>query len=135
MIFLLDTNALSDLMGQNEKATARLDNIHATDRVIICPIVLGEIRYGIGRLPSGKKRTELEVRAAQMFSLIPCESLTETMSEHYAALKITLEQKGIALSENDIWIAATAMELSAVLVTRDRDFRQVDGLTVEDWTA
>jgi len=134
MIFLLDTNAFSDLTRQNAKATARLISLPATDKVIICPIVRGEIRYGVGRLPSGKKRAELEESTAEMFSIIQCESLPETVGDHYAALKIDLEQKGVALSENDIWIAATALAFGAVLVTRDRDFHRVGGLTVEDWT-
>lgn len=38
------------------------------------------------------------------------------------------------LDENDLWIAACAREASATLVTRDSDLRQIDGLTVEDWT-
>jgi predicted nucleic acid-binding protein len=35
---------------------------------------------------------------------------------------------------HDLWIAATALALGAVLISRDNDFQQIDGLTVEDWT-
>jgi tRNA(fMet)-specific endonuclease VapC len=45
-----------------------------------------------------------------------------------------LDKQGLVLGDNDLWIAATALNLGAVLVTRDRDFRHVPGLTVEDWT-
>jgi predicted nucleic acid-binding protein len=38
------------------------------------------------------------------------------------------------LDENDLWIAATALALDAVLVTRDSDFQQIEGLSVNDWT-
>lgn len=34
------------------------------------------------------------------------------------------------LDENDLWIAATAMSIGATLVSRDRDFRGIDGLSV-----
>ena len=44
------------------------------------------------------------------------------------------ELKGLPLDSNDLWIAATAMLLDAVLVTRDADFHQVDRLRTEDWT-
>jgi predicted nucleic acid-binding protein len=35
---------------------------------------------------------------------------------------------------NDLWIAATSIDLGAVLVTRDADFSRVAGLVIEDWT-
>lgn len=50
MIFLLDTNAFSDLMRER----LRLASIVAPDRVAICSIVRGKIRYGIERLPRGR---------------------------------------------------------------------------------
>jgi len=37
--------------------------------------------------------------------------------------------------ESDLWIAATARAVGAVLVTRDKDFRRLKQLAVEDWTA
>ena len=46
MIFLLDTNAFSDLTRKHAKIEARLTSLPSTDRVIICPIVRVEIRYG-----------------------------------------------------------------------------------------
>jgi predicted nucleic acid-binding protein len=39
----------------------------------------------------------------------------------------------MSLDENDLWIAATALSVGAVLVTMDSDFERVEGLTVEDW--
>ncbi|MEK6563200.1 MAG: PIN domain-containing protein, partial [Candidatus Binatota bacterium] len=36
--------------------------------------------------------------------------------------------------ENDLWIAATALFLNAVLVSMDSDFQRVNALNVEDWT-
>ena len=36
--------------------------------------------------------------------------------------------------KNDLWIAATALALDAVLITRDSDFQQIEGLSVNDWT-
>ncbi|MBM4080516.1 MAG: type II toxin-antitoxin system VapC family toxin, partial [Planctomycetes bacterium] len=52
----------------------------------------------------------------------------------YGRIKRDCERKGVPLDENDLWIAATAMTLHAVLVTSDSDYGRVDGLTTEDWT-
>jgi len=38
------------------------------------------------------------------------------------------------LDENDLWIAATARALGAIVVTTDSDFQRVSGLQIEDWT-
>ena len=41
---------------------------------------------------------------------------------------------GAVAHDNDAWIAATAFELDATVVTRDRDFTRIQGLPVEDWS-
>ena len=61
--------------------------------------------------------------------------MPEAAGDHYARVKLTRQGKGLALDENDLWIAATVLASDAVLVSRDRDFQEIDGLTVEDWTA
>ncbi len=135
MIYLLDTNAFSDLMRKHAKFDARMASLLPTDRVVICPVVRGEIRYGIEQLPKSKRRQELENQAALLFAVIPCESIPEASGDHYAMTKIARQRKGLTLDENDLWIAATALALGAVLVSRDSDFQQLDGLTVNDWSA
>ena len=89
MIFLLDTNAFSDLMRKHATVEARLTSLPSTDRVIICPIVRGEIRYGIEQLPPSKRRQDLENQAAPLFTIIPCEPIPETAGDHYASIKLT----------------------------------------------
>jgi tRNA(fMet)-specific endonuclease VapC len=135
MIYLLDTNAFSDLMRKHPKLKAQLTSLPTTDRVIICPIVRGEIRYGIEQLAQSRRRQELENQAAPLFAIIPCEPIPETAGNHYASIKLTRQRKGLTLDENDLWIAATAVALSATLVTRDSDFQKIEGLAVSDWTA
>jgi predicted nucleic acid-binding protein len=38
------------------------------------------------------------------------------------------QRAGLPLDENDLWIAATALAIDATLVTRDTDFRSIEGL-------
>ncbi len=100
------------------------------DRVVTCSIVRGEILFGIARLPSGKRRPELEETGRQFLGAIPCEPVPERAGDFYAAVKLARQQRGLTLDENDLWVASTALALDATLVSRDSDFGHVDGLAV-----
>jgi tRNA(fMet)-specific endonuclease VapC len=133
--FLLDTNGFSDLMRADPQVEARLAALPASDRVVICTVVRGEILFGIQRLPPGRRRRGLGAKAASLFAVIPCEPVPEAAGDLYATLKLDRQRLGLGLDENDLWIAATALALGAVLVTRDLDFSGLTGLRAEDWTA
>ena len=134
MLFLLDTNAISDLMEQRTVITARLRSLPASDRVITCPIVVGEIVQGIERLAPGRRKTTLERESAAIFLITVCQPLPCDAASHYSQLKIHCRRHGLALDENDFWIAATSRAMNAVLVTRDKDFTRIPSLIVEDWS-
>ncbi|MGH7801158.1 MAG: PIN domain-containing protein [Thermodesulfobacteriota bacterium] len=62
MTFLHDTTAFSDLIREHPKMDSHLASLSPTDRVVICSVVRGEIRYGIERLPQSKRRQDLEAK-------------------------------------------------------------------------
>jgi tRNA(fMet)-specific endonuclease VapC len=97
-------------------------------------VVVGELHYGLGRLPAGKKRSALEARAHQILAALRIEPVTEPIATTYGQLKATLEGQGLNLDDNDLWIAATAITQGCLLVTRDQVFARVPGLPVEDWS-
>ncbi len=130
---LPDTNAVSDLMRNDPKVTAKVAGHPGP--IVTSVIVEGEIRYGLERLPAGKKRTDLEARAVTILAALSREPITPPVSERYGRLKSTLEASGLNLQDNDIWIAAGALALGGTLVTRDHIFAHIPGLVVEDWTA
>jgi predicted nucleic acid-binding protein len=55
MIFLLHTNAISDLMRKHPNVKARVAALSETDQVVTSVVARGEIMYGIERLAAGKK--------------------------------------------------------------------------------
>jgi predicted nucleic acid-binding protein len=73
MVFLLDSNAFSDLMRKNPRVEARLAALDPNDQVVICSIVRGEILYGLERLPQGRRRDDLAKQAAPLFALRPAQ--------------------------------------------------------------
>lgn len=100
---------------------------------MICSIVRGEVMYGLERMPEGRKRRDFVTKARNLLQKIPWEQISAEVGDFYARLKRDVERRGIPLYENDLWIAATAMNLGAILVTSDDHFKRIQGLTIEDW--
>lgn len=138
MDYLLETSTCSLLMAHSLRVVAHFDSLSDDDDyVFTCTIVRGEILFGIERLPTGRRRQSLGNQAANLFLGLPCLAVPEEAADYYAQLKRLAEQQGTPLSDNDLWIAATALALDAVLVTSDSDFQRVHrvlGLQIEDWT-
>ena len=130
MIYLLDTNAISDLMRADTRIENWISTLDRGDRVVTCTIVRGEILFGIARLPEGRRRAELEESGYQFLNVIRCEPVPEHAANFYADLKLARQQRGLTLDENDLWVAATALALGAKLVSRDGDFAGIPGLSV-----
>ena len=135
--YLLETSTCSLLMEDNPNVKERLNSLAESDYPLTIPIVRGEILFGIVRLPTGRRRRELEQKADDLFSEIPCDSIPEGAGDAYAHMKLSAQRQGTPLDECDLWIAATALALDAILVTSDSDFQRIVGLglQVEDWTA
>jgi predicted nucleic acid-binding protein len=130
VVYLLDTNAISALMPADLRMASWLSSIGVDDRVAICTITRGEIPFGLERLALGRRRTELEGKAVSLFAVLPCEPIPSTAGDQYANVKISQQRRGLPLDENDLWIAATTLAIGATLVSRDSDFRAVEGLAV-----
>jgi predicted nucleic acid-binding protein len=115
-VALLDTNAISDLMRDHPQIKARIAT-HA-DPIVSSVVAVGEIYYGLERLPAGKKRSDLEARAHVILAALRIELISEPIAKAYGQLKASLEAKGLVLGDNDLWIAATAINFGHTLVTR-----------------
>ena len=113
----------------------RLESLAESDDPFTCPIVKGEILFGVFQLPAGKRRRDLQQKANEVFSAVPCDPIPENVGEAYAHIKVAAKGQGTPLDECDLWIAATAMALDAILVTSDSDFQRIAGteLQIEDW--
>jgi tRNA(fMet)-specific endonuclease VapC len=49
-------------------------------------------------------------------------------AEHYARLFVQLKRAGSPIPDNDLWIAALALEHDLILITRDRHFERIPQL-------
>jgi tRNA(fMet)-specific endonuclease VapC len=98
--------------------------------VVISTVARGEILFGLARLAPGRRREELQEKANRLFAVIPTEALPPAAGDQYASLKLSQQQRGVPLDENDLWIAANAVAIDATLVSCDSDFQRIAGLAV-----
>lgn len=133
-IYLIDTSTFSCMMKQDPKIHARISSLTPTDQLMICPIIRGEILFGIEKLPTGRRRRDLETKAQSLFLAFETKDITDFIADYYAQIKNETRATGKQLSDNDLWIAATAVYYNAVIVAVDKDYSRLSQLSAEDWT-
>lgn len=132
MTYLVDANVLSEPTrpAPDPRVVAWL-RTHGAD-LVIDPIVLGELRFGILLLPKGRKRTALEAWFDDGIRFIHCLEWNDSSGLRWAQLVADLRKKGQAMAIKDSMIAATALTHGLTVVTRNtRDFRRA-GVKVSD---
>ncbi len=129
----IDTNVYSAYRkGVNEI----VDIFKAASHVWIPAIVLGELRFGF---VNGNRNASNELLLEQ-FLESPTVSVAVAgapTSREYAFLSHQLRVRGAPIPTNDIWIAASAMELDCPVLTFATHFKRIEGLrvvgSVQDW--
>jgi len=123
----VDTNAVIALDGGNTNVAALLD---ACATVFLPAPVYGELPFGAcnsGRVAANLRKVEDFTRGC---SFVPIDA---DVARRYAELRTQLRRAGTPIPENDLWIAATCLQLGVPLVTRDEHFRAIPGLVVRPW--
>ena len=131
-MIILDTNVVSELM-RPEPAPQVAAWIRDRDRPELrtTSVTVAEIRYGIARLPDGRRKQALLAAAADIFRAFEDQVLPfdAAAAEHYAAIASNRERSGKPISGFGALIAAVCRSRGAALATRNLpDF---DGTGIE----
>jgi tRNA(fMet)-specific endonuclease VapC len=146
-MYLLDTNHCSRIIaGDRSVIQATLSRRNAG--MAISVIVEGELRF---MAEHSERRSENRARVHSFLERFDLYPVSSDISDTYAQLKATLLKtfgpsdqaqrrktriRAIGFDDNDLWIAATAIQHELVLVSADRDFdriQQVSTLQLESW--
>ncbi|MDQ2802464.1 MAG: PIN domain-containing protein [Pseudomonadota bacterium] len=111
----------------------------APETVFTAAVCEAGIRYGIARMPPGRKRDDLMVRITAFFGqgfrdqILPFDSACAAL---YGDLRAAREAAGKAIAVEDVMIAATARAHGAAVATRNIVHFQDCGVAVIDpWAA
>lgn len=125
--FLLDTNIVIALWANDATVTAQLA---AASEVFTPIIVLGELYYGARKSAWPATNIARIDEFAAGSSVLFCDLAT---AQQYGTTKNALRAKGRPIPENDLWIAALALQYSLTLASRDDHFSHIDGVTIAKW--
>ncbi len=129
--YLLDTNTCSYIIkGNRPRVRERLLELPMAE-VGISSVTEAELRYGVARLANAKRLAVLVEEFLLRLEILPWDS---PAAKQYAQARVASERAGEPMGNLDMMIAAQALAAETVLVTSDRVFRRVKGLTVEDWS-
>lgn len=121
---LLDTNAYTAFMLGG---AAVVEVVAHAERICLNSIVLGEL---LGGFAVGSREAKNRAELARFLDSPRVEvvAVTAQTADSYALVYSGLRRKGQPIPSNDLWIAASALEHGAALLTRDAHFAQIDGL-------
>ncbi|NJL35025.1 MAG: type II toxin-antitoxin system VapC family toxin [Chloroflexaceae bacterium] len=138
--YLLDTNHCSRLLQGDRDMVQRLTELDAAT-VATSVIVRGELVFMVEK--SERKIANFR-RLETMLARLTMYSIDTDTADWYGTLKAALLDRfgpkekskrrkikieAIGVTENDLWIAATAKRHGAIIVSADRDFERIAAIT------
>lgn len=119
--------------GRKHKPEAVIQRFlrHDPEEMCISAVTYAELMHGVE-----KSRAVEKNRIAISLFLSPITVLESNApaAEEYGKVRAELERKGTPIVPMDLLIAGHARSEGLILVTNNtREFKRVEGLTVEDW--
>lgn len=130
MRYLLDANAVIELLNDPDGPVALRVRSHAPHEIGLSVIALHELYYGAFR----SKRREHNVGLVDglLFEVL---GFDREDGRHAGEIRAALAKQGSPIGPYDVLIAGQAKARDLILVTANVDeFRRVDSLAVEDWS-
>ena len=118
----LDTNAMVHVLN-NRLDLSRLGVIET----FVPIIAIGELLYGVHK---SARVSENRARLHGYLENVIVLGCTMETADRYGQIKLALLRAGTPIPENDMWIAATALEHGLPIVTNDKHFTYIEGLEI-----
>ena len=122
-MILIDTNVISEPWkpAPEPRVLAWID-AQAIETLFLSAVTVAELRFGIGAIPAGRRRSVLRERLEQdVLPLFAGRVLSFDLaaSQAYAELMVRARSEGRAIGKADGYIAATAASRGYAVASRD----------------
>ena len=131
MLYMLDTNICGYIIRNKPQAIKeKLQEIEKHHTIGLSSIVVGELIYGAKK----KESPQLYEIVLSFVANFHIYDFNQNSAFEYGMIRDDLEKKGTIIGANDLFIAAHAKALHAILVTNnEKEFARVVGLSIENW--
>jgi len=139
-MIILDTNVISELTRPvpDPGVISWLDSL-PSEETSITAITAAELRYGVCRMPDGRRKTQLSGAVHALISADfrgRVEPFDVLAADQYADVVAGRERAGQPISTSDAQIAAICRVLNATLATRNTaDFTSTGVDLINPWKA
>ncbi|WP_152364093.1 type II toxin-antitoxin system VapC family toxin [Microlunatus speluncae] len=137
-MIVLDTNVVSELMKPAPDPKVVTWVRAAEEPQFVTTITIGEIVYGLERLPGGRRRSFLEAAAEELFDDFRefVLGFDATAARRYGALVAARERLGRPISTEDAQIAAICQAAEMACATRNTgDFDDLGLRLIDPWVS
>lgn len=100
------------------------------ERIVLTPVVIGELLVGF-KGGAREKENRDELRRFLSSPRVDIAPVVEETAERYAEILGHLRKAGTPIPTNDVWIAATAMQLGLAVLTTDAHYERVPQVIAE----
>jgi len=125
---VLDTNVLIRFLERGQDYSSLFSRF---DRLLIPAIVNGEYRAGADPETNSGQRKIAAIDALMSSPSVEFVPVSKRVSARYASVFMQLKKQGTPIPQNDIWIAATAIDCDATLCSADGHYKHVAGLKLQ----
>lgn len=136
-MIVLDTNVASELMKPSPDPVVRdWVRVRRGNELCTTSITLAEIRYGIERLPAGRRRDLLKATADDVFATFEDQVLPfdAAAAAHYPVIVTRRDGAGLPIDGFDAQIATICHTHDAALATRNlKDFQNTGIDLIDPW--
>lgn len=128
---MLDTDTCIAIIKKHPVALKKLRG-KSIGQVGVSSITLGELALGAAK--SGRPK-EARDALGEFLLALEIAGFDEGAAMSYGDVRASLERRGRPIGPLDTLIGSHAHNLDVILVTRNtREFSQIEGLRLEDWT-
>jgi hypothetical protein len=132
-MIVLDTNVLSEpLKSSPDPRVLTWLDAQAAETLFMSTISYAELRFGVLKLPDGKRKDDLAAQIKRVLEVFKDRTLEFNVkaAEHLAQIAVRGEQIGKAATAPDAYIAAIASAHGFAVATRNVRHFQFTGISV-----
>jgi tRNA(fMet)-specific endonuclease VapC len=128
--YLLDTNAVIELLKNTDSSIARLTRKHKPSEIGVSSIVVHELFYGAFKSQRIEQNVELIDRLE--FEVLDFD---QEDAREAGEIRAVLALTGKPIGPYDVLIAGQAKARNLILITHNvKEFNRVAGLKIQDWS-